>query len=177
MKNKRIIKMVGGSILTILFGIMAICVVLFFLGSYLFKIQVTERLRYIKDYTDFTLKVEPKMNCTNEMIPLFQIDDVVYQGICIENITIRYGRTEAPLKLVLEEKYLGLKELTKKFQKINTESKEIEYYEYRRSEEKNENYRVTVMTHPYQNISLKEVTFEVFKENQEDIVSEENDAV
>ena len=173
MKRKRVIKMVSGSLLTILIGVMSICVVLFFLGSYLFEIQVSERLRYVKDYNDFVLMVEPMENCSNEMVSLFQVDDVIFQGVCIQDIKIRYGRTEAPLKIVLERKYIGLKELEKKFQKVNTENQDMKYYENRRSEEKNGNYRVTVANRYYQNVTLKEVTFELysFKEVQDVSVS------
>lgn len=163
MKNrKRIFKIVGMSSLTFILGVMAIIVVLFFLVQYLFQIQMPERLKYVKDYTDFVLEVEQIPNCTNDYQQLFQLDDVVYSGICISNVFIKYGKTKAPLSYVLEQKYIGLKELTKKFQKVNEVENGPVYYEYRRSGEENENYRVTITSKEYQTTLLKEVTFEPF---------------
>ena len=74
-KHRRGIKIFLGSVLTIILGIMAIAVVLFFLGTYLFKIQVPERLRYVKDYNDFVLEISPVSNCSNQVISLFQYED------------------------------------------------------------------------------------------------------
>ena len=71
-QHRRILKVILGSFFTLLLGAMMIAVVLFFLGSYLFRIQMPERLRYVKDYTDFVLEVEPVNNCKNQIYSLFQ---------------------------------------------------------------------------------------------------------
>ena len=164
MKNrKRIFKIVGMSSLTFILGVMAIIIVLFFLVNYLLQIQMPERLRYVKDYTDFVLEMEPVSNCTNEYQYLFQHDGVIYSGICVSNVLVKYGTTKAPLSYVLEHNYLTLKELRRKLPKLK-EDDETVYYEYRRSDEINENYRVTIAPRVFQNVSLQEVTFEPFVE-------------
>ncbi|MCI8575228.1 MAG: hypothetical protein HFI09_02030 [Bacilli bacterium] len=163
MKNrKRIFKIVGMSSLTFILGLMAIAVVLFFLVSYLFQIQVPERLKYVKDYTDFVLEIEPVANCVDDYQKLFQYDGVVYGGICVSNVFVKYGNTKAPLSFILEQKYIGLKELKRKFQRIQGDDGDIIYYEYRQSENERENYRVTIQPKQYQNVFLQEVTFELF---------------
>lgn len=171
-KRKRGLKMFLGSISTIVLGMMAIAVVVFFLGTYLFKIQVPERLRYIKDYNDFVLEISPVSNCSNQVISLFQYEDVVYNGICIDQVFVKYGTTKAPLEFVLNQKYIGLKELTKKFQKIDVTDQGVAHYEYRRSEEENENYFVTILSKDYQNVKTKEVTFEIYREREPEIPEE-----
>lgn len=165
-KRKRGLKMFLGSILTIVLGFMAIAVVVFFLGTYLFKIQVPERLRYVKDYSDFVLEISPVSNCSNQVISLFQYEDVIYNGICIDQVFIKYGTTKAPLEFVLNEKYIGLKDLTKKFQKIDVTDQGVAHYEYRRSEEENGNYFVTILSKDYQNVKMQEVTFEIYQERE-----------
>ena len=178
-KHRRGIKIFLGSVLTIILGIMAIAVVLFFLGTYLFKIQVPERLRYVKDYNDFVLEISPVSNCSNQVISLFQYEDVIYNGICIDQVFIKYGTTKAPLEFVLNQKYIGFKELTKKLTKVEVTDQGVIHYEYRRSEEENGNYFVTVSSKDYQNVKLKEVTFEIYqeKESEEEIPGDVNRVV
>lgn len=165
-KHRRGLKIFFHSFLTIILGMMAISVVVFFLGSYLFQIQMPERLRYVKDYNDFVLEIDPIGSCSNEYKVLFQYDHVIYSGVCIQNVFVKYGTTKAPLEFVLNQKYIGLKEITKKLQKIDVTEEGIMHYEYRRSDEKNGNYLVTISPKDYQNIQLQEVTFEVYPEKK-----------
>ncbi len=141
-----------------------------FLGSHLLRIQVPERLRYIKDYQDFKLEVKEKPNCTNEIIFLFQQDDVLYEGLCIDEVYVLYGKTKAPLQLVLENHYLTLQDILKKLSVVllddNHEVTNPRYYEYHRSDVENQNYQVTLYEKEYQQANVTEVTFEVFYEEE-----------
>ena len=93
---------------------MMIGIVIVFLINHLLRIQVPERLAYIKDYQDFTLSVIEVEDCTNEVYSFFQKDNVIYNGVCIRDVYVNYGKTQAPLKLVLDEKYITLKDIQKK---------------------------------------------------------------
>ena len=155
----------------IFFGIIAsllsvfVCVI--FLGHHLLEIQIPERLRYIKDYTDFTLTVEEMPNCTNQITHLFQYKNEVYNGLCVKQVYVNYGRVKAPLEMVLNEEYINLNNIKKKLSSIDSESKQEFHYEYRRSETPEGNYRVTITNKDYQNSSVVEVMFEPFWEKDE----------
>lgn len=134
--------------------------ILILLVHHLFQIQVPERLRYIKDYEDFTLSVAEVPGCNNEVYSLFQYEDQIYNGVCIWNVYANYGTVKAPLKLVLEENYITLADIRKKLGKID--EKDQTHFEYRRGEKENENYLVTISPKNYQNTSFTEVTFEKY---------------
>lgn len=68
--------------------------------------------------------------------------------------------------MVLENKYITLKDIKKKLSHINLEEEKISYYEYRRSKQENENYRVTITPKEYQNLKMTEVTFEKYTEKK-----------
>lgn len=150
--------------------ILGIGVVFLFLIHHLFAIQIPERLRYIKDYQEFTLSVDTVPGCTDEIYPLFQYENQIYNGICVWNVSVNYGTVKAPLKMVLEEKYIELKDVLKKMGQlqVDPQSDFLVQYEYRRSDLSNENYRVTVLQNPYQNVELTQVTFEPFLEKIEE---------
>lgn len=145
-----------------------------FLMHHLYAIQTPERLRYIKDYQEFTLSIDTVPGCTNEIYPLFQYEDQIYNGICVWKVSVNYGTVKAPLKMVLEEKYIELKDVLKKMGQLELEKQNdtIMQYEYRRSDKINENYRVTVLKNPYQNIELTQITFEPFQEKVEETLEE-----
>jgi len=170
-RKKHFFKTKFSFIAGILMSFLTIFVLLVFLGNHLLQIQVPERLRYIKDYKDFTLVVDEILDCDNQVIPLMQRDDVIFNGICIRNIFVKYGRTKAPLKLVLDEGYITLQDITKKMNHVVDTEEKVSYYEYRRSNEENGNYRVTISPRNYQGNTLTEVTFERYVENQEVLVS------
>lgn len=159
-----------GILACILIGLM----ILYFLTKHLYSIQTPERLRYVKDYQEFTLSVDVVPDCTNQMFSLFQYQNVVYQGVCVREVYVNYGRTKAPLQMVLESEYITLLDITKKLNKKQTfviqpeyqmEQKQLDemvWYEYRRSEKEEGNYLVTVLSKHLQNGKIIEVTFEPF---------------
>lgn len=165
-QHRRILKVILGSFFTLLLGAMMIAVVLFFLGSYLFRIQMPERLRYVKDYTDFVLEVEPVNNCKNQIYSLFQYENDIYTGICVSNVFVKYGNTKAPLEYVLNQNYISLKDLKKKLYRTNDKTELEEYYEYRRSGNELENYRVTIIPKNYQSGTIQEISFEKYLESK-----------
>lgn len=156
----------NGVKLSILASIFVLIFTVILLINHLFSIQVPERLRYIKDYKDFTLSVVPVKDCEQKIYPLFQLNDTIYNGICIKEVFVNYGRVKAPLQMVLENKYITLKDIKKKLSHINLEEEKISYYEYRRSKQENENYRVTITPKEYQNLKMTEVTFEKYTEKK-----------
>ncbi|MCI8394657.1 MAG: hypothetical protein HFH86_04180 [Bacilli bacterium] len=142
-------------------GLMMIGIVIVFLINHLLRIQVPERLAYIKDYQDFTLSVIEVEDCTNEVYSFFQKDNVIYNGVCIRDVYVNYGKTQAPLKLVLDEKYITLKDIQKKLSQVYQD--DPIHYQYIRSDKENENYLVTIQEKRYQTFELTEVTFEILE--------------
>lgn len=157
----------NGIKISIILLILSIGVSIIFLGYHLLQIQVPERLRYIKDYKDFTLSVVPVSGCTDKVYPLFQLDNTIYNGMCIRQVYVNYGTTKAPLQMVLESNYIEWKDIQKKLSSIDEERDKTEHYEYRRSEEENGNYRVTVSPKEYQNTQMTEITFEIYEKEPE----------
>jgi len=154
------------------FGVLGSMLAIFVCGVFLFhhllEIQIPERLRYIKDYQDFILTIEEKENCSNQIIPLFQLGDEIYNGVCIREVYVNYGKVKAPLKMVLENNYITLQDIKKKMSNVSETNKEISHYEYRRSDFPEGNYRLTITPKEYQNTILTEVTFEKFYEKVQD---------
>lgn len=150
-------------------GLLGIGACIVFLIFHLMSIQVPERLRYIRDYQDFTLSVAEIPDCTDEFVSLFQYKNEIYNGICIREVYVNYGRVKAPLQMVLENEYIKLDDIKKKLGVIQKDiSEEVInptlYYEYRRSEEEDGNYLVTISPREYHNSNFTEITFEKYKE-------------
>lgn len=157
------------SILGSLFAIIT-CMILLF--EHLLQIQVPERLRYVKDYNDFTLSVTEVKDCSNQIFPLFQYEDTIYNGICIRDVTVNYGSVKASLEYILKTGYIDFQDIQEKLGDANEKVEHVEYYEYRRSEKEHENYRVTITPKHYQNVVMREVTFERYI--KEEIIDENN---
>lgn len=150
----------------ILGSMLAIFVCGVFLVNHLLEIQTPERLRYVKDYQDFTLTILEAENCSNQIIPLFQLENEIYNGICVQEVYVNYGKVKAPLQMVLENNYINLQDIKKKMSNISDPAEQISHYEYRRSESAVGNYRVTITPKNYQNVVLTEVTFEKFYDKE-----------
>lgn len=163
-----------GMLFGILCSFMAIFVCGVFLFHHLLEIQTPERLRYIKDYQDFTLTILEESDCDNQIISLFQLGDEIYNGVCIREVYVNYGRVKAPLKMVLENQYITLEDIKKKLSNVSLEEEQISHYEYRRSDLPEGNYRVTIGPKTYQNTTLTEITFEKYYEKVEEDELEDN---
>lgn len=163
-KKKHFKKAKRAVLMSILGSFLGIFVIAFFCINHLFQIQTPERLKYIKDYTDFTLSVAEMPGCENELYTIYQREGEIYNGICIYNVYVNYGTVKAPLEMVLKENYITLKDIKSKLGKIEEEGKEQIHYEYRRSDEKDGNYHVTIVPKNYQHLEMTEITFEPYKE-------------
>ncbi len=168
LKKRNLTKVRIGIFFSIICSLLAIFLCVVFLMNHLLQIQIPERLRYIKDYQDFTITIDKVSDCTNQIYNLFQLENEIYNGLCIKNVNVNYGSVKAPLELVLKEKYITWKDIQKKLSNISKENSKTSHYEYRRSEEENGNYRVTVAPKEYQNTTINEITFEEFKEEEKE---------
>ena len=172
---RKIKKMKWNILFSIFASFFIVFIVLYFLTRHLYSIQIPERLRYVKDYQEFVLTLDVIPDCQNQIIPIFQKDDVVYLGKCVREVYVNYGKTKAPLQMVLNEEYINLTDIRKKLNKketftikpefeneIGKKYDEMVYYEYRRSDKKEGNYLVTIVDKNYQTGKLTEVTFEPY---------------
>lgn len=159
-------KMKKGAVFSIIGSLLAVVACGILLFDHLLKIQVPERLRYIKDYKDFTLSVKEVNDCENQVYSLFQYEDTIYNGICIREVTVNYGSVKASLEYILKSGYIELEDIQKKLSNVDEGAENPIYFEYRRSESKDENYRVTITPKVYQNVSMREVTFERYLESE-----------
>jgi len=151
-----------GMVFGIFSSLIAIFLCFVFLVDHLLEIQIPERLRYIKDYTDFVLTIEEIPDCTNQLVSLFQYENEIYNGLCVKQVYVNYGKVKAPLSMVLEKEYITFADIRKKLSNLDKEAEEVFHYEYRRSEQAEGNYRVTVSTKDYQKAKITEITFEPF---------------
>lgn len=146
-------------------GILVICLIAICLIYHLFSIQTTNRLNGVKDYNEFTLTIQKRPFCENEIITLFSTEKEIYNGMCIEKVFVNYGRTRVPLERAIEGGYITLKDITKKMSNVDEVLvDDITHLVYQRSSSKDGNYYLTIANKNYQTKELKEITFEILNE-------------